>query len=173
MILDKQRGREIWDWVYDVLDFTPYGGVDFVPFHIPFVHSIYDISQMLPEHMEKMDDLILSAFLNCTDQGERLYALDWQHSSFLFDPRADVEMEDIYVEDERYTGGGYYAYFPPFYPDGDYYFFLDEKLRFGYLSHPWRREVWIFGKALVEEFERIDRQLGWLKRSGADWRANG
>ena len=34
----------------------------------------------------------------------------------------------------------------------------------------WDQEVWIFGDALVEEFERIDRQLGWMKRSGADWR---
>jgi len=123
---------------------------------------------MKPEHTDAMDDLILSAFLNCTQPGERLYALDWQHSSFLFDLRADGEMESIYVQDPRYIGGGYYAHFPPFYPDGDYYFFIDEKLRFGYLAHPWRREVWIFGNALVEEFERIYRQLGWLRRSGAE-----
>lgn len=89
------------------------------------------------------------------------YALDWQHSAFKFSPNNIQEQADIWVNDERYLGGGYNAYFPSFYPDGDYYFFIDEKLENGYLGHPWRQEVWVFGSVLQNEIEEIYAELGW------------
>lgn len=70
-------------------------------------------------------------------------------------------MESTYIEDARYFDGGYLAFFPTYYPDGAYYFFIDAQFRFGYLSHPWRQEVWIFGESLIAEFESIYKQFGW------------
>ena len=89
--------------------------------------------------------------------------MDWHHSAFLYDPRNLEEQQSFFVEDQRYVGGVYFAYFPSFYPDGDYYFFIDEQFRFGYLGHPWRREVWIFGEALLPRFEQVHQRVGWRR----------
>ena len=67
------------------------------------------------------------------------------------------------MEDARYggvLGGGYNAYFPEFYPDGDYYFFVQRDLKWGYLGHPWRREIWLFGAPLVERLSPELEALG-------------
>lgn len=53
------------------------------------------------------------------------------------------------------------SYFPDFYPDGDYYFFIDTEFENGYLSHPWRQEVWIFGITLIDEIKKIAGILNW------------
>ena len=57
-------------------------------------------------------------------------------------------------------GGGYDAYFPDFYPDGDYYFFVQRDLKWGYLGHPWRREIWIFGVPLLDALSPRLEELG-------------
>lgn len=113
-----------------------------------------------------MDDSVLERFtgkvnrvlLSCMTPGERLYALDWHHSNFLYDPQDQEEQQSLFVRDERYQGGGYNAYFPPYIPDGDYYFFLAKDFRMGYLGHPWRQEVWIFGERLTEAFQTAVEQ---------------
>ena len=169
VIDDSPEYDKIWDWVHKTLHFQPNGldkGHDFPygpPFQIPFPHTVYGIENMTEPQLDIMDDLIRTVFLNVTQPGQRLYALDWQHSGFLFDPRADDAYQSVRLGDSPYFSGGLYAYFPPFYPDGDYYFFIDEHLQFGYLSHPWREEVWIFGDVLIAEFEKIYRQLGWYQ----------
>ena len=160
---------EIWNWIYHTLHFSPCGleqGHGFPygpPFKIPFPHVVYGIDCMEESCLDIMEDLIWKTFLKVTVDGQRLYALDWQHSSFLFDPHREDERKSVRLGDSPYFDGGEYAHFPGFYPDGDYYFFIDEHLQFGYLSHPWREEVWVFGESLVDEFEKIYPQLGWYK----------
>ena len=170
MVIDNLKiYDEIWDWIYKTLDFCPNvdRGHDFsngFPFRIPFVHIVYGIDQMKEVHLDRMEKLIQKVLLKVTKKGQRLFALDWQHSGFLYDPRKmRYEQENTWVKDEIHPKGGYHASFPAFYPDGDYFFFIDENLKFGYLSHPWRKEVWIFGDALVKEFEKIYPFLGWYK----------
>lgn len=170
MVLDHlQIYDEIWDWIYKTLHFRPSGldnSHDFPygpPFTIPFFHAVYGIEHMTETQLDTMDELVQQAFLHVTREGQRLFALNWQHSCFLYDPRNIDEQKSEWVEDGRYPQGGYHAFFPPVYPDGDYYFFIDEDLQFGYLGHPWREEVWIFGEGLVQEFEKIYPQLGWYK----------
>ena len=36
-------------------------------------------------------------------------------------------------------------------------------LRFGYLGHPWRKEIWVFGEKLLPEIARIAPALGWKR----------
>ena len=89
--------------------------------------------------------------------------MDWNHFAFFYDPRNEDEQKSICVQDEKYIGGGYSAYFPGYYPDGDYYFHISEDFRFGYLTHPWRKEAWVFGDALIAEFEGFYKSIGWKK----------
>jgi len=152
MLLNEEQYRNIWDWVYDTLDFRPnvYRGHDFPlwkPFGIPTKHVVYGFENMTQKHADIMDELIEQALINVTAPGQRIYALDWQHDGYLYDPR-QICKEPHY-------------WFPGYYPDGDYYFHIDEHLQFGYLSHPWRQEVWVFGDVLIDEFQRIYSQLGW------------
>ena len=169
MVIDNlEIYNEIWEWIYKILKFSPNvcGGHDFsngYPFQIPFVYTVYGIDQMKELKCNKMDKLVQKAFLKATKKGQRLFALDWQHSGFIYDPRKKDEQESVWVEEKNCLNGGYTANFPSFYPDGDYYFFIDENLKFGYLGHPWRKEVWIFGDVLVKEFEKIYSALGWYK----------
>lgn len=166
MVLLDERYEEVWDKVYDTLHFFPTTGNTVLPFKISAPHTVFGISCSKECELREFHRLITEAFINCTAPGELLYALDWQHSAFLFDPRKPEQMESIYVEDSKYSDGGYWACFPDYYPDGDYYFFIDEQFRFGYLSHPWREEVWVFGDCLISEFESIYKQLGWVKKEG-------
>lgn len=167
MLIDETKKYNlVWDRVYKELGFFPdssYEGHSFevkLPFQINKEYEVFDIDC---DWADEADDLIREAFINCTKPGEKMYALDWQHSAFLYDPRNISEQQSIWVDDDSCFDGGYYGYFPDFYPDGDYYFFIDEEFRFGYLSHPWRREVWIFGEMLIKEFEKIYFNIGWRK----------
>lgn len=168
MLIDNtQEYDALWNKVDTMLKFNPscqYRGHSMagaLPFEIDLTHSVYAIDDMTEEQLDLMDDLIRNCLIMCSEGRKEWYALDWQHSAFKFKPQNIEEQQSIWVEDERYWGGGYNAYFPSFYPDGDYYFFIDEDFENGYLGHPWRREVWIFGAKLEDEIKKVCQQLGW------------
>lgn len=170
MVLNNTEAyTEIWEKVYNQLRFDPnalcrtHSFYVNAPFQIENAFSVYSIENMKDQHIDIMDDMIREIFAKAAAPGERMYALDWQHSAFLYDPQNIKEQADAWVLDERCEKGGYTAYFPSFFPDGDYCFFIDENFKFGYLGHPWRQEVWIFGECLIERFEEIYSKLGWIK----------
>ena len=110
--------------------------------------------------MEKLLAEVPGALAACLGEDDWIYALDWHHSYFRYDPRLPITEHSHWVEDERYMGGGYDAYFPDFYPDGDYYFFVQRDLKWGWLGHPWRREIWIFGAPLLHALSPRLEELG-------------
>ena len=167
MLLKDKQYKAVWDRVDKELKFFPNcsdrnSGALFPPFVINKNYVVYGIENT-NDDISQMNSLITNAFIKCTNPGERIFALDWQHSAFLYDPRNADEQQSVFVSDEKYMGGGYNAYFPGYYPDGDYYFFIAEDFRFGYLTHPWRKEAWVFGDELIEEFERFYKSIGWIK----------
>ena len=165
MLLKDEQYRAVWKKVDSILHFCPSVDTWVIPFTIREPYVVFDIHGAENAGWQDSDKMIAETFVRCTAPGERLYALDWQHSAFLFDPRIPEEQKSIYLGENPYLPGhGLYAHFPGYYPDGDYYFFIEEHFRFGYLSHPWREEVWIFGSRLIAEFESIYKQLGWTKK---------
>ena len=168
MVLNNEQHNAVWDRVKEKLHFFPAcfdrnSGVLFPPFVIEQNYVVYGIENTNDDGTEGMESLISKAFIKCTKPEECMYALDWQHSAFLYNPRNAEERQSVFVHDERYLGGGYTAYFPDYYPDGDYYFFISEDFRFGYLTHPWREEAWVFGDELIKEFESFYDTIGWKK----------
>ena len=168
MLLDgTPQYNAVWDKVYDELHFKP-GMKESVPFVLEMPHCVYDISRMIGERLEvlcdELEDISKEIFAKVTPEGSRVYALDWQHSCFLYNPRNPDEQKDFWQENARYMGGGYNVYFPTFFPDGDYYFFIAEDFSYGYLGHPWRQEVWIFGEPLIAEYEAIYKKFDWRKK---------
>ncbi|HJZ58724.1 MAG TPA: DUF2716 domain-containing protein [Gemmataceae bacterium] len=78
----------------------------------------------------------LGALRACTAPGERVYALDWMHSCFWFDPRGGVASGD---PDEWAV---------PVFPNGDHYVFLARDLRFGFIGQM-NTSVCAFGEGLL------------------------
>ncbi|MCR5806588.1 MAG: DUF2716 domain-containing protein [Oscillospiraceae bacterium] len=167
VITDRQAYDEIWDKVYDILKFSPsyydqsHSMQIKLPFQINRPYVVYGIENMTEAQTDLLNDTIRDIFIRITGEGKRIYALDWQHSAFLYDPGDISEQQSQFVKDGRYSGGGYNAYFPSFYPDGDYYLFIEESFEFGYLGHPWRQEIWVFGEKLITEIGKVYDKFGW------------
>lgn len=165
MLLSDDESKMIWDKVYKQLHFTPSINKNVVPFIINSPFVVYDISNLTDDKIDIMDEVITDIFCKCIEDNECIYALDWQHSDFIFNPLIKEDRSSINVQDLKYMGGGYYAYFPSYYPDGDYYFFIAKDFRFGYLGHPWQQKVWVFGECLIREFEKNVYKLGFDKEN--------
>ncbi|MDE5835051.1 MAG: DUF2716 domain-containing protein [Ruminococcus sp.] len=161
MLLNKKQYNYIWNKIDIELKFYPncnYRGHSFnvkLPFEINRPYVVYDIENMTDEQLSIMDDIIRECFIEITDKNDRIYAIDWQHAGFIYNPRN--------LNEQKGENG---RFFPCFYPDGDYYFFISKDFRFGYLGHPWRQEVWIFGTDLINNISGKAHLLGWneLKR---------
>jgi hypothetical protein len=84
---------------------------------------------------------LLAAFRRCTRPGERLLAMDWQHSCYYFDPSAGI------------TTARREEWAMPILPDGDSYNFVAPDFRFGSLTG-WHRNwsVKLFGADLLTAF---------------------
>lgn len=154
LIDDNEEYERVWDRVYKELGFKP-GMRESFPFEIHKPYTVYGIGNMTEPQIDKLEAVGKEIFARISPG--RIYALDWHHSAFLYDPRNPDEQKSIVTDEEN----GYYEYFPSFYPDGDYYFFIDESFEFGLLGHPWRQEIWIFGEPLLTEFKKVYAELGW------------
>ena len=99
--------------------------------------------------LDSLDALFREAFAELTPEGEAMYALDWQHESYRFDPHSDYTGMPIGV-----------------FPDGDYFIILSEQIDMGTFGHPWQGTICVFGDKLVRFiesrqpsiFERIERR---------------
>ena len=163
-ILEDEEYNQIWDRIDNELQFQPSIRVSQVPFRLPAPWVVHDLTYFpVGQRYEDFKETVVRALVDCLGEDDWIYALDWQHSGFRYDPRRPVTEHDHWVEDARYggvLGGGYNAYFPEFYPDGDYYFFVQRDLKWGYLGHPWRREIWLFGAPLVKRLSPELEALG-------------
>lgn len=164
--LSKEDEKWIDTFINDELRFMPDVNIrsHFLPFRIQRPFAVYDISTMTDTGADSMEELITQALCNCLPMGHKIYSIDWNHSCVLYDPR-NAETAQGDGNDAPYYAKNGLCYFNAFYPDGDYYFFIEKYGRFGYLSHPWREEVWIFGEPLLKEFEKIYKILEWTKKS--------
>lgn len=161
MKLLKENKDFIYNFIKNDLRFLPSCDNNFfLPFAINRPFAVYDISQMTDEQIELLYELAPAALTNCLPNGFQLYAINWFHNFILYDPRNPQAMQSNQPTKPQFNKDGI-AYYHGFYPDGDYYFFLDKYGAFGYLSHPWRQEIWIYGEPLINEFEEIYKKLGW------------
>lgn len=160
-ILGDEECRQIWDRINTELQFQPSIRVSQAPFRLPEPWVVHDLTYFpVDQRYEDFSAAVVQALADCLGEDDWIYALDWHHSCFRYDPWRPISKHVQWVEDTRYNGGGYNAYFPDFYPDGDYYFFVQRDLNWGYLGHPWRRELWLFGAPLIEALSSRLEALG-------------
>ena len=125
LIDDTPEYDLVWDKVYGILKFTPSVDRSIMPFEKKEEYAIYSFDfYEIAENRINLEEVIGNIFVDISEDDTKMYALDWQHSAFLYNPKNKEEQKSFWKEDNRYWGGGYYAFFPPFIPDGDYLKFL-------------------------------------------------
>ncbi len=165
-MLSKENEEFFYNFIKEELRFHPssYRNCPWLPFSMNRPFAVYDISDVSDEQVDLLYELAPTALANCLQPGHQLYWFDWQHSLVLYDPRNPENYQSEKEETPSFNSKGI-AYFGGFFPDGDYYFYIDKYGAFGYLSHPWRQEVWIFGEKLLKEFDAIHKQIGFVKKA--------
>ncbi|MBP0987845.1 MAG: DUF2716 domain-containing protein [Oscillospiraceae bacterium] len=147
IILDKQQYDKIWDRVYSEFGFRR---AEAEWLCLPLPQKRYHLSGIWTAAQEQ---LVNSIFIGLGFR--QMYALDWQHDCFVYTPEEQISPDDSYYDAARECN----VYFPSYYPDGDFHFFLTQDFRYGLFGHPWRAEIIVMGDALIEAFENQKAQL--------------
>ncbi len=137
--LQEDERDNIWDLFYERFMFNPsVCAEDFPSILEPSPSVTYKISRKFGED-DKIADLqskVLEGLRSQVSREERIYILDWQHVCYWFYPHRDFLHE----------------WFVPVLPNGDYYIFIAEDLRFGIFGHPWEWTSCIWGEELMRFF---------------------
>ena len=123
VIQDQQLYNALWDRVYQDFGFRP---AETAWLKLPEPNRKYRAAGVWTEAQEKTVNSIFAGL-----GIENMYALDWQHDCFVFSPQENIPCGFSYYDAERDCN----VYFPSYYPDGDYFFFLLEinSLRLNFL----------------------------------------
>lgn len=138
--LNAPEYERVWDRVYAELSFRPSVHRENWPgIKEPIPSITYDISRADPHShsLYEFNHRLAAAFRQCINTNERLYALDWQHPCYWFDPNKLAEPADP----------SQWKISPL--PDGDYSIFLAADFRWGIFGHPWEQTMCIFGDLLL------------------------
>jgi hypothetical protein len=164
IILQEDERSAVWDKVYSEFHFSPSINNKLSPFRFNIPFDSYDIhNSPIYNDNEEINGMIKSAFIECMGNDDFMYALDWQHICFRYNPRINAEIKyPVFIKDSQYSGGKYNVYFPEFYPNGDYYFFIAKDFSWGYLTHPWLKKAWVFGNKLMCLFQESAHKMGFV-----------
>ena len=126
--LTQAEYDDVWDRFVNVFAFKPsVHSADWPSFDPPGRFITWSVSAEAT-----LDDFALAAFRRSLPPGQRMFALDWQHTCWSFDPHAAFERWEV-----------------PVVPNGDYYLFLSPQLEWGWLGHPWEESICIFGEPML------------------------
>lgn len=153
IITDQKLYRSIWDKIYQDYRFSAQSENWLRP---DAAYDVYRLGALWDEMQERTVNQIL-----CRTVATEMYALDWQHDCFLFRP--DEYIPYGYQYDDRARDCT--VYFPSYYPDGDYHFFVSTDWTAGLFGHPWRKELIVTGDALRREIAKATAALN-LEKAG-------
>ena len=147
VILDDAEYKRIWNKIYDEYQFAPlykdWSEREWIV--LPGGSKRYSLHSCWTEDQER---LVNQCFQDISSS--EMYALDYDHDCFIFDPKEDIPFEYWYYDEERSCN----VFFPSYYPNGDYHFFVTTDWRFGLFGHPWKQEIDVMGSELIEWFEK-------------------
>ena len=101
----------------------------------------------------EQEKIVNDIFKNISN--DDLYALDWQHDCFEYNPNDNLELDYHYYDNDRDVE----VYFPSYYPNGDYHLFLSKNWSYGMFGHPWNKEIYIFGEKIINGFQKKEDDL--------------
>ncbi|MCM1468473.1 MAG: DUF2716 domain-containing protein [Alistipes sp.] len=103
---------------------------------------------------ETQEKIVNGIFINLSEKD--LFALDWQHDCFIYNPRENIPLYTWWEDQSRNCN----VYFPSYYPNGDFHAFVSMDYTYGIYGHPWREEIYVVGLSLIELFEKNKLDLG-------------
>lgn len=164
--LTKEEEDYFYNFLESELRFYPGSDMNtpFLPFSFNRPFAVYDISKMKEEQIDILYELVPKFLMNCLQEGHYIYFYDWNHNLFVYDPRNPENCRGDQGEPIYFTDDGIVS-FGSLIPDGDYCFHIEQYGKFGYLSHPWRKEIWIFGEELLNEFENNHEKIGFVPKT--------
>ena len=162
-LLDDETYKLAWDFVDDSLCFKPHNSPKFHSefkkvsvIKLPKPNVYYSTKKYLFNRGEKysvykakmcknlyssLENKFLSVFKTLTKKkGERMYALDWQHDCYSFDPFLPFERDGCFEE-----------WLIPAFPNGDHLFFLTKDFKNGIFGDGIHHSISFFGKEMVEQ----------------------
>lgn len=154
-IIEADLEDKIWNKIYKDYKFNPSINLDVIPFKFKFEVVCYALNSFWTLQQEHLVNEIFKEISN-----EELYALNWHHDCFIYNPHKYKNFTKQWYDESRDVN----VYFPSYYPDGDYYFFIAKDFSYGLLGHPWREEIYIFGDALIELFKANEDALNITKK---------
>jgi hypothetical protein len=141
-LLEDDDLKKVWARIYKDFDFKPSVKI-FPSFRTPSPFIKYDISNCYAEELIRdFEDKSVMAFQQCTQPGELIYALDWEHECYLVDPRLEFPRHTPW----RVDNGDWII---SIHPDGDYHFFVATDFSWGILGHPWEKTITIYGEKFI------------------------
>lgn len=143
VIFNQKLYKEIWDRIHNDFGFFPASFIN-QTIKSKIKYRAYKLKSYWTEQEEK---IVNSIFIEMS--ADDIYALDWQHDCFIFNPREEIPLYYHYYDKDRDCN----VYFPSYLPDGDYHFFISKDWSYGLLGHPWRKEIYVFGNELIKKFE--------------------
>ncbi|MFP6325313.1 MULTISPECIES: DUF2716 domain-containing protein [Bacillus amyloliquefaciens group] len=114
----------------------------------PKPFQVFNVSQGFNDEkgnisfLEDAEVQILKAFQSCTLKQEFIYALDWQHECYLFNPHAPIDKDE------------FGEWLVPVIPNGDYCFFIHQDFQWGLSGDPRQQTITVFGSPLIRAIER-------------------
>lgn len=149
--LSEQECTDIYRKINTELHFKP-SMSKFPSFKAPYPFITYDVSNYYNEKdfLEFENDLetkVLLVFQELTSCDEKIVAFDWQHEAYWFNPHLPFEKNEF---EEWHV---------PIFPNGDYYFFIQKKFKWGLLGHPWEKSITIFGEEMIKCVSKYQPKL--------------
>jgi hypothetical protein len=150
---------EVWDRFDAKFDFRP-SIYEFPGITEPSPSITWSLDELNDDpsyrRLDRLVDVVQDGLASCSKPGESLWILDWQHTCYRLRP--DLPKTDMFLP--RVLEGRSREGWPlsP-YPDGDYYIFLAEDLRFGTFGHPWEHSLCVFGAELLDVIEEDVHQM--------------
>jgi hypothetical protein len=138
--LNEQEYDLVWDRFDFWFDFSP-STFRFPGILEPNPSITYSFENFLEHDVDDFYEKALKVFQEVVPVGDRIYALDWQHTCFWFYPH----------HFNKGWGVGL--------PDGDYAILISEDFSFGYFGHPWEQTICVFGEPLLEAFQKYPPKL--------------
>lgn len=159
-VMNKELEDSVRDKICNGFKFVPdHTDVPYPWIELPAPFKMYQLDfSAVGTHWDR---LMNSLFIRLGSS--ELYALDWQHDCFIFPPRDHWKLVKEYHDEERICN----VYFPHYYPDGDYYFFVDPKWKYGMFGHPWLMQIAVFGEELIRSVDLHAKMLGLNQTSAA------
>ena len=150
IILDEDKYNDIWDKIFQDFLFSPSVYAEDPWLSFVTQSKKYRLNDLFSEEQEK---IINSIF--CRLHPKNMYALDWHHDCFIYNPCEEIPLDYWFYYAERDCN----VYFPSYYPNGDYHFFASFDWSIGLYGHPWKKEIIVVGEKLIQEFDKVQNAL--------------